>query len=475
LVNHFKAVSRNKGALIIIGYSLSIVFAYAQNLVVNGSFEQAVKDPCRYIFDPTKETLRDYFANWTTPTGGTADPWFYNDALLKDCTQNLKEFSVQPHSGKRCAGIYTSANKSRSPTREPTYREYLQTRLKQPLQIGKLYSVELYYRRNPYSGTHANNLGFYFSVNPITQPNTFISNLAVTPQINQSQLLTGDTSWVKLSGCFTAEDAFEYVTIGNFYDDSQTLLQIAPLPNRDGYPYYLIDDVTVEENAIQQLPMPNFLGADTTLCPNQALYLGLPAIPGVLYHLPNGTPLTNYSISKNGLYQVEAKAGSCLIKDSIRVTIEKGFQLPADTTLCLGESLVLTLDPADSRYEWSNGSHDSILRVSQTGVYWVSIPSPHCQLSDTIYVKMIDCSAFVPNVITPNGDGLNDSFAVSSNADVNRKWHLEIFNRWGTKIYQSASYQNDWTAPESPVGVYYYLLYDSIHRQSYKGWLTVIR
>ena len=77
----------------------------------------------------------------------------------------------------------------------------------------------------------------------------------------------------------------------------------------------------------------------------------------------------------------------------------------------------------------------------------------------------------VPNVITPNDDGLNDVFKVSS-ANTNSK--LEIYNRWGRKVYEQANYQNTWGADNQPAGVYYYLLTDR-NGASTKGWIEVMR
>ncbi|MGD1841718.1 MAG: PKD domain-containing protein [Thermonemataceae bacterium] len=73
------------------------------------------------------------------------------------------------------------------------------------------------------------------------------------------------------------------------------------------------------------------------------------------------------------------------------------------------------------------------------------------------------------NVITPyDEDGKNDFFDLFT--DNNR---LEIFNRWGKRIYQSDNYQNDW-GKNIPVGVYFYVV-TTPNGQECNGWVEVMK
>ena len=78
----------------------------------------------------------------------------------------------------------------------------------------------------------------------------------------------------------------------------------------------------------------------------------------------------------------------------------------------------------------------------------------------------------VPNVITPNGDGQNDVFKVSTVGTTTSK--MEIYNRWGRKVYEQAGYANNWGGDNQPAGVYYYLLTTTNGAQT-KGWIEVVR
>jgi len=81
----------------------------------------------------------------------------------------------------------------------------------------------------------------------------------------------------------------------------------------------------------------------------------------------------------------------------------------------------------------------------------------------------------VPNVMTPNGDGVNDNFKINYiNLYDSRK--LVIFNRWGTIVYQSEDYQNDWDGGNVSDGVYFYVLelWKGNDYSDYYGTLTII-
>lgn len=79
----------------------------------------------------------------------------------------------------------------------------------------------------------------------------------------------------------------------------------------------------------------------------------------------------------------------------------------------------------------------------------------------------------LPNIITPNGDGLNDVFRFR-NAPLT-KLALHIFTRWGQQVYVSTDYQQDWNAAGLPDGIYYYYVVPANDGTSVKGWLEVVR
>ncbi|MES2622567.1 MAG: gliding motility-associated C-terminal domain-containing protein [Bacteroidota bacterium] len=87
---------------------------------------------------------------------------------------------------------------------------------------------------------------------------------------------------------------------------------------------------------------------------------------------------------------------------------------------------------------------------------------------------------FIPNAITPNGDGFNDVWNIS---DLERfpDHEVRIINRWGDEVFFAAPYLNDWAGTwkgdELPGATYYYVIHIKYNGQDVKfdGPLTVIR
>jgi len=73
-----------------------------------------------------------------------------------------------------------------------------------------------------------------------------------------------------------------------------------------------------------------------------------------------------------------------------------------------------------------------------------------------------ELQCFVPNIITPNGDGLNDNLRIPCVDQLEINSEIKIFNRWGDQVFESAVYQNDWNGTFDgrplPPGTYFYLL-----------------
>ncbi|MEQ9660212.1 gliding motility-associated C-terminal domain-containing protein [Fulvivirga sp.] len=87
-----------------------------------------------------------------------------------------------------------------------------------------------------------------------------------------------------------------------------------------------------------------------------------------------------------------------------------------------------------------------------------------------------DSSLFIPNVITPNGDGINDYFVIR-NLDISsadKGANLIITSRWGKQIYSSDNYTNEnpWGGDEAAEGLFFYKL--EAGGKVYTGWLEVI-
>lgn len=83
----------------------------------------------------------------------------------------------------------------------------------------------------------------------------------------------------------------------------------------------------------------------------------------------------------------------------------------------------------------------------------------------------------IPNVITPNGDGKNETFIIE-HLEGYSETQLTIINRWGSTVYQKNGYMNEWNADGLVDGTYFYVLKvksAALGWQEFKGYVTVIR
>ena len=130
------------------------------------------------------------------------------------------------------------------------------------------------------------------------------------------------------------------------------------------------------------------------------------------------------------------------------------------------------------------GSTITIPSPQQTTIYYARWESD-CGVSncDTITIIVKDCKfdLIIPNIITPNNDGVNDYFVIKGGEEYNL--NVKIYNRWGVKVFEDGNYKNNWNGKykgkDLSDGVYYYLIEAKIPNNSrqkeYHGSLTILR
>ncbi len=92
-------------------------------------------------------------------------------------------------------------------------------------------------------------------------------------------------------------------------------------------------------------------------------------------------------------------------------------------------------------------------------------------------------SVFIPEGFSPNGDGVNDRFVIQQ-VPAGVRVDLEVFNRWGSVVYRSQDYRNDWdgrpnqgvgsTNAGVPEGTYFYIVRLSNGRE-FTRFMTINR
>jgi len=81
----------------------------------------------------------------------------------------------------------------------------------------------------------------------------------------------------------------------------------------------------------------------------------------------------------------------------------------------------------------------------------------------------------IPNVVTPNQDGINESFIIRNLLLYDYR-PIVIKNRWGRTVFQSSQYNNDWDGSNVPDGVYYGMVSIIMNNQlvSYPFMVTIL-
>jgi hypothetical protein len=215
---------------------------------------------------------------------------------------------------------------------------------------------------------------------------------------------------------------------------------------------------------------------DSVLCAGKAV--GLNALDGsaLSYQWSTGATTPAITVAQPGLYAVVLTyPGGCNRQARVRVQLgaeNPPFTLGNDTTLCWGGALVLRAPAAPAAgvtYRWSDGSTGTTLRVSAPGAYSLERRTACGNQTALRRVVAADC-LLIPNIITPNRDGINDRFQI--NGLPPGAWELTLFNRWGRQVFATKDYHQDW-GEEAAFGMYYYVLKQANTR--YKGVVEVIR
>ena len=212
---------------------------------------------------------------------------------------------------------------------------------------------------------------------------------------------------------------------------------------------------------------------------------------GNIIEKANASPF-NYQYTTGGSYQITLKVTSETGCESIVSSQELIIPAPSldagkDTIILKGGAIQFNIlaTGTNLKYKWSPSSglnYDDIKNPVASPIedtqYTVTITSEEgCTLNDDIFVKVVE-KPVIPNTFTPNGDGVNDLWQIKyleSYPGVS----VNIFNRFGVKVYGSVGYLQAWNGILNgqglPVGTYYYAIDPKIGIPVFTGWVTILR
>lgn len=108
----------------------------------------------------------------------------------------------------------------------------------------------------------------------------------------------------------------------------------------------------------------------------------------------------------------------------------------------------------------------------------VSVNYSFTYVPGILIIKPILNSTSIPNTFTPNGDGVNDTWQIAG-LEYYQKATVNIFNRWGQKVYSSTGYATPWDGTYNgkalPAGTYYYIIDLKNGQAVISSWVAIVR
>lgn len=250
--------------------------------------------------------------------------------------------------------------------------------------------------------------------------------------------------------------------------------------------------VTVNQNGC--------IGSDTitvtnsghvTLLPNDTIFCGAsftinPVVSLPYYNWSTGANTNTITVINSGVYTLSSSLNNCVVKDSIVVSFItlSGLNLGPDITSC-DSFYTLSSNISGVNYLWSTGASSQQIIVTQSGMYSLLISNNQCFNNDTVIVNLLsNVYVKVPNIVTPNNDGINDNLALINLSTKNlADFDFVIYNEWGIKMFETNNtnfiWNNNKTLNEADDGTYFWIMQYTddctASKKLLKGFLTLLK
>lgn len=209
----------------------------SQNLIINSSFEDIIS--C-----PSPPAQIQHSVNWYA--------YRHTPDYFNSCLSDPNGFSVPTNAfgyqlaatGNAYGGFFSYGTNAG----DTIYREYIGGQLSTMLNIGQKYFISFKINLTDNREGAANNLGILFSTIPYSYSNPSpIKNFA---HVYTTEIVTDTANWTTISGSIIADSAYQYIIIGNFFDNQLTsYIQLdnnTPIHSS----YYFVDDICVSTDSM---------------------------------------------------------------------------------------------------------------------------------------------------------------------------------------------------------------------------------
>lgn len=198
------------------------------------------------------------------------------------------------------------------------------------------------------------------------------------------------------------------------------------------------------------------------------------------------TSSITYTATEIGVYKLIITTNDCPVVSNeitVRAFNESLLVLdkPQDLIIIEGETVTMTASGADS-YEWFDYNNNLISTqdsygFQEEGQYLLVAHFGNCTVSRVVTVIFRDMFA-IPNVITANGDGINDLWILPNTYSRDQEVLVTIYNERGKEVFSQTNYENNWPQSTSTFNKSSMIFYYKITKggKSLKqGTITVIK
>ena len=231
------------------------------------------------------------------------------------------------------------------------------------------------------------------------------------------------------------------------------------------------------------------IGADTLLCVGDSFTMSS-ITPSSVYEWSTGSTDSVEIVGLPGSYWLDVSNVCGTVRDDVDLsfTTLPQIDLGEDTTVCMGDQFTLDaywFNATD--YLWFDGWSLPEYLVYEDGDYLVQVTNLCGSIEDTISFEFrhCECSLFIPNAFTPNGDGIDEDFGPVAHCEL-KAFQFTVFNRWGQEVFTTNDPEKKWdgTLNGEPLhfGVYSYALKYNYKKRGPKtdyqikyGTVTLIR
>jgi gliding motility-associated-like protein len=320
-----------------------------------------------------------------------------------------------------------------------------------------------------------------------------IINGTVTTQPSLCSPATGEIHITPTDGV----SPFQYAVTGRGFTPSSSFTDLYA----GNYQVTIQDATGCSKILTTTIPLINNLSLqtmnDTTICAG-ASFVARTTSNGEFFQWTPATWVSDGSLkepllqpARTTLYEVQAKLGTCIAKDSLLVTVNPAPEVNAgaDRTIIVGDVIQLNATAANGSYLWTPATGlssatilDPTASPAATTTYTLRVTDAKgCTATDQMTINVFPNCVKPKEAFTPNGDGINDVWTVTNGSCTN-SIALHVFNRYGSTVYSSTAYNNDWDGTfkgeRLPDGTYYYII--TIHlvngkTTTIKGNVTLLR